>query len=79
MEGWLLKFLLEHVTHEVGICFAFAGFHDLALEEVEGGGFAGFEVGGALGVGGDDVIAECFDGVGVADLSESFGLDDGFW
>ena len=48
-EGSLpLQLFLQQLADQGGVGLAFGGFHDLALEEIQGGGFAGLYAAQAL-------------------------------
>src|SRR5688572_14960851 len=73
---WLpLQFAFQDLAGQAGIRFALAGFHYLALEEIQRGELAGLEISGGTGIRGDDFVAEFFDGARVADLREAFLFD----
>ena len=48
----------QDFAHQRGVRLAFAGLHHLALEKIQRGGLAGFEVGGAAEVRPDNIFAE---------------------
>jgi hypothetical protein len=76
VKGLTLQLALENFTDQSGVGFAFAEFHDLAFKEVQGGNFAGFEIGGWPGISGDGLLAEPVECAGVADLGEPFLIDN---
>jgi hypothetical protein len=61
----------QNFADELGICGAFAELHDLTLEGVDGVLLARLEVGDALRVGGDGLVAKGFERSHIADLSEA--------
>ena len=62
------QLLHQNLADELRVGGAFAELHDLALEGVDGVQLAGLEVGDALRVGGDGLVAEGFQRADVADL-----------
>ena len=71
-DHFLEEFRLEAVGDDLGVGFAFGGFHDLAGEEVEELFVSALDFGDFVGVGGDDFVNEAIDGAGVGRLEAHF-------
>src|SRR5439155_10514827 len=68
----LFQLPLEDFANQIRVCLAFAQFHHLAFEEIQGSGFAVFEVSNRSRICRNYFIAEFLDRVRVTDLGQSF-------
>ena len=73
----LSQLALQQLVHLLRVGFAFAGFHDLANQGVEGLVLAGLVLLDVAGVGGNHFINDGFQCAGVVHLFQALGFDDG--
>ena len=59
-----------------GFALPLLSFITWPFEEIQRGGFAGFEIGRRAGIRGNGLVAEFFNRAGVADLRQAFFLDN---